>query len=80
MQLTKNSIETKVGPSEWFTGTVYIDTVTTPSGQSRLQASSVHFSPGARTAWHTHRPVHLRHRGRRPRAGPWRPDRDHPTR
>ncbi len=54
MQLTKNSIETKVGPSEWFTGTVYIDTVTTPSGQSRLQASSVHFSPGARTAWHTH--------------------------
>ncbi len=54
MQLTKNSIETTVGPSEWFTGAVYIDTVTTPSGQSRLQAGSVHFSPGARTAWHTH--------------------------
>lgn len=54
MQLTKNSIATTVGPSEWFTGAVYIDTVTTPSGQSRLQASSVHFTPSARTAWHNH--------------------------
>ena len=25
-----------------------------PSGPSRLSASSVHFAPGARTAWHTH--------------------------
>jgi quercetin dioxygenase-like cupin family protein len=31
-----------------------IDTVGTPSGASRLSASSVHFTPGARTAWHTH--------------------------
>jgi quercetin dioxygenase-like cupin family protein len=54
MQLTKNSIETTPGPAEWFTGVVYIDTVTTPTGQSRLQANSVHFTPGARTAWHTH--------------------------
>jgi quercetin dioxygenase-like cupin family protein len=54
MQTTKSSIETMAGPSEWFTGAVYIDTVATPTGQSRLQASSVHFTPGARTAWHTH--------------------------
>jgi quercetin dioxygenase-like cupin family protein len=54
MQITKNSLETTPGPSEWFTGTVYIDTVATPSGSSRLSASSVHFTPGARTAWHTH--------------------------
>jgi len=54
VQLTKNSIETTVGPNEWFTGTVYVDTVAAPSGQSRLSASSVHFSPGARTAWHSH--------------------------
>ena len=54
MQLTKNSIETTVGPNGWFTGTVYVDTVAAPSGQSRLSASSVHFSPGARTAWHSH--------------------------
>ncbi len=54
MQITKNSIPSTAGPSEWFTGTVYIDTVTAPSAGSRLQASSVHFTPGARTAWHTH--------------------------
>lgn len=33
---------------------VYIDTVAAPSAGSRLSASSVHFTPGARTAWHTH--------------------------
>jgi quercetin dioxygenase-like cupin family protein len=54
MQLTKNSIETMPAPSEWFAGSVYIDSVATPSGESRLHASSVHFAPGARTAWHTH--------------------------
>jgi quercetin dioxygenase-like cupin family protein len=54
MQLTKNSIETAAGPSDWFTGSVYIDTVAVPSEPSRLSASSVHFTPGARTVWHTH--------------------------
>jgi quercetin dioxygenase-like cupin family protein len=54
MQITTNSIETAAGPDDWFTGAVYIDSVATPSGRARLQASSVHFTPGARTAWHTH--------------------------
>jgi len=54
MQLTRSSIETLTGPSDWFTGAVYIDAVAAPTGGSRLQASSVHFTPGARTAWHTH--------------------------
>ncbi len=54
MQITKNSVKTNPGPSEWFTGSVYIDTVAVPSGPSRVNASSVHFTPGARTAWHTH--------------------------
>ncbi|HEX6817501.1 MAG TPA: cupin domain-containing protein [Ktedonobacterales bacterium] len=54
MQITRNSLPTAVGPSEWFTGTVYIDPVAAPSGGSRLAASSVHFTPGARTAWHSH--------------------------
>ena len=54
MQITRNSIETAPGPSEWFTGIVFIDAVAAPSGQYRVQASSVHFAPGARTAWHTH--------------------------
>ena len=54
MQITMNTIETAVVPSEWFTGAVYIDAVATPSEPSRVAASSVHFTPGARTAWHTH--------------------------
>jgi quercetin dioxygenase-like cupin family protein len=54
MQINRGSIETALGPSEWFTGTVYIDSVAVPSSGSRLAASSVHFAPGARTAWHTH--------------------------
>jgi quercetin dioxygenase-like cupin family protein len=54
MKVTRNSIETTAGPSEWFTGAVFIDSVAAPSDASRLSASSVHFTPGARTAWHTH--------------------------
>jgi quercetin dioxygenase-like cupin family protein len=54
MQVTKNSIETATGPSEWFTGAVFLDAVAAPSGKSRIFAVSVHFTPGARTAWHAH--------------------------
>ena len=54
MQIERNTSETAPGASEWFTGVVYIDAIATPSGPSRLNASSVHFTPGARTAWHTH--------------------------
>jgi quercetin dioxygenase-like cupin family protein len=54
MQITRNGGETVAGPAEWFTGSVFIDSVATPSGTSRVNASSVHFAPGARTAWHTH--------------------------
>ena len=54
MQITRNGIETMTGPSDWFTGTVYLDAVAAPSDASRVQATSVHFTPGARTAWHTH--------------------------
>jgi quercetin dioxygenase-like cupin family protein len=54
MQITKSSLDTAAGPEDWFTGAVYIDPVATPSATSRVSASSVHFTPGARTAWHTH--------------------------
>ena len=54
MQITRSSIDTVAGPDGWFTGAVYIDAVAAPSGASRVMASSVHFTPGARTAWHTH--------------------------
>ena len=54
MRITRNSLETAPGPSEWFTGKVFIDTLATPSEPSRLAVSSVHFTPSACTAWHTH--------------------------
>jgi quercetin dioxygenase-like cupin family protein len=54
MQITRSSLDTTPGPSDWFTGAVYIDQVAAPSAGSRVNASSVHFTPGARTAWHTH--------------------------
>jgi quercetin dioxygenase-like cupin family protein len=54
VQITRSIIETRGGPSEWFAGSVYVDTVAAPSAGSHLSASSVHFTPGARTAWHTH--------------------------
>jgi quercetin dioxygenase-like cupin family protein len=54
MEMTRNSLDTTAGPKDWFTGSVYIDTVAAPSGASRVSASCVHFTPGARTAWHTH--------------------------
>ena len=54
MQLTRNGTATVAGPADWFTGTVFIDTLAGPAGASRLSASSVRFTPGARTAWHTH--------------------------
>lgn len=54
MQITRNSIETRKGPAEWFTGAVYVDAVAAPGEGAKVSASSVHFTPGARTAWHTH--------------------------
>ena len=54
MQITRSSIQTAKGPGDWFTGDVYIDTVAAPTGPLRLGAALVHFTPGARTAWHTH--------------------------
>jgi len=45
---------TKVGPAEYFTGQVWQDEVIVGTAPSRLRASNVSFSPGARTAWHSH--------------------------
>src|SRR3954447_12508684 len=54
MQLTRSSIDTQKGPADWFTGDVYIDAIAAPAGTSTFGAGAVHFTPGARTAWHTH--------------------------
>jgi quercetin dioxygenase-like cupin family protein len=54
MELTPNSLGTGTGPTEWFTGSVFTDTVAEPSETFRAAVTSVHFTPGARTAWHRH--------------------------
>jgi len=54
MQLTRSGGQTSRGSADWFTGDVFIDPIATASGPSRFAASAVHFTPGARTAWHKH--------------------------
>jgi quercetin dioxygenase-like cupin family protein len=45
---------TSKGAAEWFTGEVWIDPITQGQPPSKLNIASVHFTPGARTAWHSH--------------------------
>ena len=41
------------GPANWFTGDVWIRGIT-QGATAPVQAASVHFTAGARTAWHAH--------------------------
>jgi quercetin dioxygenase-like cupin family protein len=41
------------GPAEWFTGDVWIDPLIQGKEPSRLSVGAVHFTPGARSAWHS---------------------------
>jgi quercetin dioxygenase-like cupin family protein len=54
MEITRSGPSTIKGPDNWFTGDVYIDSVAAAPAPGRVQANLVHFTPGARTAWHTH--------------------------
>ena len=55
MEITKAGSQPSVrGPSDWFTGTVRIDPLIQTPDPALVQAASVTFEPGARTAWHTH--------------------------
>ena len=67
MQITPNGPETAPGPSDWFTGDVYIDTIATATAPSRLAAASVHFAPrrANRLAHTSLRPDDPCHRGAR---------------
>jgi quercetin dioxygenase-like cupin family protein len=42
------------GPAEMFTGEVWIDPIARGRAPSRLAVNAVRFTPGARTAWHSH--------------------------
>ncbi|WP_326732710.1 cupin domain-containing protein [Streptomyces phaeochromogenes] len=41
-------------PAEWFTGDAYADVIYRGEAPSRMRANMVRFTPGARTAWHSH--------------------------
>jgi quercetin dioxygenase-like cupin family protein len=41
-------------PAEWFTGDAYADVIYRGEDTSRMRANMVRFTPGARTAWHSH--------------------------
>ena len=40
--------------ADWFTGDVYYDVIVRGGEPSRIRVNTVRFTPGARTAWHTH--------------------------
>lgn len=42
------------GPAEWFTGSVRVDPLFSPMEPAAGGAATVTFTPGSRTAWHTH--------------------------
>jgi quercetin dioxygenase-like cupin family protein len=46
--------QTSKGPADWFAGDVYPTIVLAGQEPSRVRMVSVHFTPGARTAWHSH--------------------------
>jgi quercetin dioxygenase-like cupin family protein len=45
---------TAKGPTDWFSGDVWIDAVAEGHSDSPLSVAFVRFGPGARTAWHSH--------------------------
>lgn len=45
---------TAKGPAETFTGDVWVDPITRGLPASQLNVAVVRFSPGARSAWHSH--------------------------
>ena len=45
---------TSKGPANWFTGEVWIDPIASGHEPNQLSLGNVHFTPGARTAWHAH--------------------------
>jgi len=54
MQITRNGLETTVGPGDWFAGASTSTSSARRRRPPRVMGGIVHFTPGARTAWHTH--------------------------
>ena len=55
MEITKiGSQASAKGPTDWFTGSVRIDSRFQRPAPARIGGAIVTFEPGARTAWHRH--------------------------
>ncbi len=55
MNITRvNTTATKRGPADYFTGTVWLEAITSAPYASDVRVVLATFEPGARTAWHTH--------------------------
>jgi hypothetical protein len=53
MEISRNATTAK-GPAETFTGDVWVDPITRGLPPSQLNVAAVRFTPGARSAWHSH--------------------------
>ena len=54
MDIRHGGRDSEQGPAENFTGTAWMDKIAIPSEAAPVAVYSVHFTPGARTAWHAH--------------------------
>jgi quercetin dioxygenase-like cupin family protein len=55
MKIIRNGTQaSQVGPVDWFTGSVRVDSLVAAPAPARILGASVSFEPGARTAWHSH--------------------------
>jgi quercetin dioxygenase-like cupin family protein len=50
----KPKVPTAKGTSDWFIGDVWMESIVQAHDHSPLNVAAVHFTPGARTAWHNH--------------------------
>ena len=48
------SAPSRLASADYFTGTVWQDPIIEAPAPARIRATRVTFTPGARTAWHTH--------------------------
>ena len=54
MDVSRSPREPVRGPVDWFTGEVNLDQLAVPGDPAQVRMAHVHFSAGARTAWHSH--------------------------
>jgi quercetin dioxygenase-like cupin family protein len=54
VKFIRSAGQTARGPQDWFTGDVYVEGIRNPDEHSAIGCAHVRFTPGARTAWHSH--------------------------